>query len=438
VTDEVREARTMTRPSVVALAGLALAVLSLNRAVVRGQSPQSVGPAHSLYKAIRPAPPGFFPKDWRAAAFAPGSQTHESITTDAFIGLNGLVQELFPDALITDAVRQAVQEIVDADADVDNDQTPNLHFDAETFYPSQDRIKALANATIQRLVAGNPKDARLLLGAALHTVQDFYSHTNWVELGGSLPAPQLVSPFPPFLPQTLANGDPTCDQLEPDPDTRAFTSGYYSGSGPARYPGKCIHGGLVDFLPGLGINKDSVNPNFSPHALRHQEAAQLAELSTADFVRGIIDRLVQIDGSSDLALGRIASLFRIDQLSVQNTNQTSPIELWIYAGSELLDAQLLPQETNTFALPDLLGCLTCSTSGGSTPFEITVRGVSSASITGLAGYDLKLPPTLEFVEVRSDRGTTTALSGQEHVDLLVLNPISGPAHRVNTYRVRLK
>jgi hypothetical protein len=396
---------------------------------------------HEMFASI----PQFWPTKLRAGNAAPGSDSHESMTIETLVGTNniffqapGLIAELFDNIDITDAMTAAAQEIADADADVDKDQTPQLHFDAESFLQSQARIRSLADAVAGLLMAGKISDARLALGSALHTVQDFYSHTNYVERGNTTPAPQLVWPFPQFNLLDLAGSEATCDQAEPEPDTAYLTSGYYGASGGSRYISKCIHGGPFDSLPGLGINKDTLSGLYSPHHLLHFDAARLARLSTAEYIRGIRDRLESLGLNPVDALETLGPLFNIARLQLENTNNTSPVEISINVARGSLNATsaLLPHESEFWMLPDLRRCVICALRGQGTVYELEVTGEWSASFTGLAGYSLKLPPTLEFVDVRSDRGTTTQLSGREHVDLFVLYPVSGPPHRVNTYRIK--
>ncbi|CAF5226240.1 unnamed protein product, partial [Rotaria magnacalcarata] len=62
---------------------------------------------------------------------------------------------------------------------------PSAHFDAESFIGSNRRIMDLGKKVIED--ATNPnKDldsARGKIGDLLHTLQDFYSHSNWIEMG---------------------------------------------------------------------------------------------------------------------------------------------------------------------------------------------------------------------------------------------------------------
>ena len=67
--------------------------------------------------------------------------------------------------------------------------SPLAHFDAESFISGSNynliQNRQTAFVSIKRL-ADSQNDLgsiRLLLGQSIHTIQDFYSHTNWVEMG---------------------------------------------------------------------------------------------------------------------------------------------------------------------------------------------------------------------------------------------------------------
>jgi hypothetical protein len=60
---------------------------------------------------------------------------------------------------------------------------PYAHFDAETFAQSNDRVIQFQNMILSNLSAKNYQVARQLAGQISHTIQDFYSHSNWVEMG---------------------------------------------------------------------------------------------------------------------------------------------------------------------------------------------------------------------------------------------------------------
>lgn len=130
------------------------------------------------------------------------------------------------------------------------------------------------------------RTSREMLGNALHTLQDYYAHTNWVERGlqnGNL----AINPVLGAKGKSLHGpSEQACN--ENSPGLSQLTSGYYLASGvkdcanicsaPAN---ECAHGNII--CPGLdcGINKDvSPRDHFS-------EAFDLATEHTAVFVRQI-------------------------------------------------------------------------------------------------------------------------------------------------------
>jgi hypothetical protein len=97
-------------------------------------------------------------------------------------------------------------------------------------------------------------------------LQDFYSHSNWIELGHNEPNTALGKPQSMG---NLANPNDTnkCRQApawnlcdEGNITTSLLTSGYYGGQDRTKFYklGMCRHGGGFDHTEGSGgINKDS-------------------------------------------------------------------------------------------------------------------------------------------------------------------------------------
>jgi hypothetical protein len=232
--------------------------------------------------------------------------------------------------------------------------------------------------------------------------------------------------------------------LQPDPDDMThITSGYFKDWGEPR-PGGCIHGGSHDYdwpYIGSGINKDTVDPQLSPHWNRHFDAARVAQLATSEYFQGLHELLRSLT-TDEQAYELLGDLLGVDTITIRNNNLSSPVQVSINMGRGSLNVDsdvLWPETSQKWQVPDLSRCITCSFGsllGTGKIYELVLTGDWSLSITGLIGYTLRLPPSLEFIEVHSDRGTTTLLSGHEHVDLLVLSPVSGPSHEVNTYRIR--
>uniref|UniRef100_A0A3Q2WP71 Uncharacterized protein n=1 Tax=Haplochromis burtoni TaxID=8153 RepID=A0A3Q2WP71_HAPBU len=139
--------------------------------------------------------------------------------------------------------------------------------------------------------------AREVLGQICHIIQDFYSHSNWVELGKTTPYSALIRPDQPL--QNLAGpSTPTCNSCTGDACTEnilpevlkqgLLTSGYFSTFSSSKPAGKCSHGGLLDKTrkrdPVGGINKDSFT---SDHGTLHKKAANLAVDATMELLEDI-------------------------------------------------------------------------------------------------------------------------------------------------------
>ncbi|KAK2508851.1 hypothetical protein MC885_011793, partial [Smutsia gigantea] len=261
----------------------------------------------------------FLPSIWSLLA-APSSITHQDLTEEAalnvtlqlfleqpppgrpplrledFLGRTLLADDLFAAYFGPGApsrrFRAALGEVSRANAAQDflstSKNDPDLHFDAERLVQGRRR---LVGALRETLVAARALDhtlARQRLGAALHALQDFYSHSNWVELGKQQPHPHLL--WPRHELRSLAQaGDPTCSDCGESScpgnllGFTLLTSGYF-GTHPSKPPGKCSHGGHFDRSssqpPRGGINKDSTSPGFSPHHMLHLQAANLALLAS--------------------------------------------------------------------------------------------------------------------------------------------------------------
>lgn len=68
------------------------------------------------------------------------------------------------------------------DLDPKTKDFPYAHFDGETFLQSNTRVIDMTNKIYSYLSAKNYEKARDISGQVLHTIQDFYSHSNWIEM----------------------------------------------------------------------------------------------------------------------------------------------------------------------------------------------------------------------------------------------------------------
>ncbi|KAM4817711.1 von Willebrand factor A domain-containing protein 7 isoform X4 [Urocitellus parryii] len=207
--------------------------------------------------------------------------------------------------------------------------------------------EAALNVTLQLFLEQPPPNQPPL---RLEDYLDFYSHSNWVELGEQQPHPHLLWPRQELW--SLAQvGNPTCSdckELSCPGNLLGFTlltSGYF-GTHPPKPPGKCSHGGHFDQSssqpPRGGINKDSTSPGFSPHHMLHLQAAKLALLASIQafsLLRSRLgdsgfSRLLDITPASSLSfvldttgsMGEEINAAKIQARHIMEQRQGSPME----------------------------------------------------------------------------------------------------------------
>ncbi|CAF1566970.1 unnamed protein product [Didymodactylos carnosus] len=192
----------------------------------------------------------------------------------------------------------SIKTIADSNTETDFKEMTNepTHFDSETFNEGAQLISTkLEAAKISILNDKNYVLAQEIFGSLLHTIQDFYSHTNWIELGYNVPnnalgRNEILGNYAPKWLRTCINceGDSCKTNIEPYVIENNFlTSGYFylktMGIPIEEKPfGKCSHGGLNDYTintdaTGGGINKDTFN---SVHGHLHAKAAFVSYQAT--------------------------------------------------------------------------------------------------------------------------------------------------------------
>ena len=225
----------------------------------------------------------------------------------------------------------AIEEINEANEETDTGPERTLaaaHFDSEQLQDGQNRLIMLRELITANIRSESYETAREFAGSMLQTLQDFYSHTNWIEMGRGAPN-SVLGERGQELQSTASPVTATCSDCMIDgpvdlilsltgvvlaqtanfyyicnnnilPDVNAsqiLTSGYYTGQTNTagdvipKPAGKCSHGGFRDpssDLPATGgINKDSISLDASPHADLHDEAAAVAVQASVDILQAI-------------------------------------------------------------------------------------------------------------------------------------------------------
>ncbi|KAI4879290.1 hypothetical protein NFI96_006051, partial [Prochilodus magdalenae] len=141
-------------------------------------------------------------------------------------------------------LKSAISQISKRNAWVDGKHVfdAEYHFDDESFEKARKLITQGVSDVKTSLKQGNYEYARQRLGETMHTLQDFYSHSNWIELENRSPYPVLIKADQPF--QNLADKNtPTCSSCDNDCtgnilesiiSQKKLTSGYFSLTSPKK------------------------------------------------------------------------------------------------------------------------------------------------------------------------------------------------------------
>ncbi|MBW4503085.1 MAG: hypothetical protein KME57_26845 [Scytonema hyalinum WJT4-NPBG1] len=165
----------------------------------------------------------------------------------------------------------AIDQIVKANKDTDdlpNQFNSEKHFDGEDFLGGSKRVMDLKERVISKVTSDSPQatSARNDLGTALHTIQDFYAHSNWVELGHSSPNINTKIGREIFSgADTKTLTCPTDPAILGGEGLKQLTSGYFIIDLESRIcgvpQGKCRHGAPLVCPDGLNKDDDS-RPGF--------------------------------------------------------------------------------------------------------------------------------------------------------------------------------
>lgn len=213
-----------------------------------------------------------------------------------------------------------VQTIASANTKTDVKEMFNedSHFDSEQFHGGSHLLVKRYQAALNSILkADNYEQARKTFGEMLHTLQvsiafsirlfnrvllqDFYSHTNFIELNYTSPSDVLgqrlfrKDEYAPTNMRTCTScRDEECrtkSNLDENIQRKKLlTSGYFIPLGLSlvrkKPPGKCSHGGSFDgserFEPIGGINKDKLK---SIHGHLHYRAAHMAYEATVTILK---------------------------------------------------------------------------------------------------------------------------------------------------------
>jgi len=368
--------------------------------------------------------------------------THEDLTQRA---MEELGAEFFGTEHSTRGMRSATEEVWKANAEVDDDQANGFkHFDGESFVAGKQRLVSLFDGTLRSLRAEDAQGGRRQLGQALHTLQDFYAHSNWMESGHTGALTSLWRPEQP-LPTFAGEDVPTCEACEfviisdgsllvdcgHNLSTVALTSGFYGGENEVpRHASKCRHGGPTDTGPGPfgGINKDTRLQTLSPHHPLHDAAADSALEASKQFIRDLQGQLTErqlklLFGVGPTLTVAVDTSAGMGSLLLQATRQLG----------QLIESRLgTGQEPLRYVLVPFQGASTSSVQVTSDPREFrsalsalgpSARGTCSAP---------SMTAVLQALEASEDEGDLFLLTQSRASDDSLASTVSGLARSKHT------
>ncbi|XP_077058616.1 von Willebrand factor A domain-containing protein 7 [Siphateles boraxobius] len=167
---------------------------------------------------------------------------------------------------------------------------PEEHFDNELFQKGRKSITTRMKAITKCIEKEKFDEAREELGKVFHTLQDFYSHSDWIEMGNTEPCTALINPEE-NIPNAANEDMETCDDFsnglsanikESIIKGKFLTSGYTRKSRPK---GKCSHGGFADY------------PDVCNCWRKSGGAWKTTQLSTSSDLWGFIQKSQRINGN---------------------------------------------------------------------------------------------------------------------------------------------
>lgn len=216
-----------------------------------------------------------------------GTSGNTEDLSDIFISADSPneTDKLFSNIQSAKHLQNAIKEIQASNAEVDTAPIKNVaapHFSEERIQEGSMRLQELRSAVISSMLRGMKYEhSRKLVGRYLHTLQDFYSRSNWVEIGNRVTAYDGLTNKEISIPVELItkSNQKNCIQCTLGKEkrngcgntllTEEITSGYQKGQKPENIV-NCSHGEIANKggdkkLRG-GINRDfSSRPSSTNH-----------------------------------------------------------------------------------------------------------------------------------------------------------------------------
>uniref|UniRef100_W5L3X1 von Willebrand factor A domain containing 11 n=1 Tax=Astyanax mexicanus TaxID=7994 RepID=W5L3X1_ASTMX len=347
---------------------------------------------------------------------------------------------------------EVLDEIISQNTNIDDlnglGGSPAHHFNDEVLEQGRDIITEGVSVIKASLGQDDFETARRALGAVTHTLQDFYSHSNWIELGNKDPYEKLLRPDLQL--DNLADATtPTCNDCQerecpnvilPEILSRkTLTSGYVSPTP----QGKCNHGddtrgGINKDMSGGKVGPDGTDPHLAAYFTATQATKDLLQdirtaFGNANFLRllgitrsSVVCFVIDTTGSMRDDIAQVRKL----TADIINNNVGTPDEPSLYILVEFNDPDVKAPVSTTDPEKMLQMVNSIIVGGGGDIPEYSLTGIKFA---------LTAAPPSSKIFVFTDapakdfelNGTVTSLaqSKQTQISFLLTNALNGVRRR---------
>ncbi|XP_072519284.1 von Willebrand factor A domain-containing protein 7-like [Salminus brasiliensis] len=296
---------------------------------------------------------------------------------------------------------EVLEEIISENTNIDNDLggSPAHHFNDEVFEQGREIITQGVSVIRASLQQDDLQAARRALGAVTHTLQDFYSHSNWIELGNQDPYQKLLRPDLQF--DNLADANtPTCNDCQdrecpnvilPEILSRnTLTSGYVRPTP----QGKCNHGdntigGINKDVGGGNVAPGAIDPHIAAHVVATEATKNLLQDIRTAFGSATFLRLLGITRSSvvcfviDTTGSMTDDIAHVRTLTADmiNSKTGTPDEPSLYILVEFNDPDVKQPVSTTDPEEMIRMVNNIRVAGGGDPPEYSLTGIQYALLT---------------------------------------------------------
>jgi hypothetical protein len=247
---------------------------------------------------------------------APGEPNHEAVTQAALSFLRSEILTLLTAANVATDVEFFL---------VNANHFDDCNFSGGSAVVSSSQAEAVGYLDPGSLLPDGDALALRAFGRSLHAVQDFYAHSNWIELGGQVLVDDSLGAFPSLEPYAVIPSSGFVVVQGPKPKRAAL-----SRDEDAAYPESAIVTYRLKGVPSPGLISGTVDyeeGDFCPAsvAMTHDELNKDKSSLT--------DRVAQFEAAKTLAIAQTRHEWcRLNQLARDAYGDAGPARLALWVG----------------------------------------------------------------------------------------------------------